>query len=504
MAKKEKNQSSIVVKKQTSSQDEIIEMKSGIEIHQQLNTNKLFCSCPSVLRQDEPHFSIRRNLHVVAGEGGVVDVAAAHEAARGNGKGRTFIYEGYRENSCLVELDEEPPHLINKEALKTAMQIALLLNCEILPMTQIMRKTVIDGSNTSGFQRTALIARNGFVETNYGKVRIEGVCLEEDSARTISESGNEKVYRLDRLGIPLVEIATAPDIKNPQQAKEVALHIGEVLRASNVKRGIGTIRQDVNISISVNGTWGKRVEIKGVQEPSMIERAAIIEIERQRKLVPFNESKEEVRRAGEDGSTTYLRPLPGAARMYPETDLPILRITREEINEAKKTLPKLKSEMRGELASAGLSEEMIKLVLEHNKIEDLQELLKVYSNPNLIAKLLVLWPSEISKKTGEKFEKIEEKLTLDILETILFAVKMGKLNESNARESLNRILKGEEVKKAIVFEKMNNLEEEIMKIVKSKPGLSKQAYMGLVMAQLKGKVSGKEVMDVLNGLIGQN
>ncbi|MEK6918540.1 MAG: Glu-tRNA(Gln) amidotransferase subunit GatE [Nanoarchaeota archaeon] len=484
-------------KKVFDNDDLVLDMKCGIEIHQQLNTNKLFCNCPSVLRADNPDFKVMRKLHLVAGEGGVVDAAAVHESS----KEKTFFYEGYKDNTCLVDLDEEPPHDINKDALKTGVQVALMLNCEILPLTQIMRKTVIDGSNTSGFQRTVLIARNGYVQTDSGKVRIDSVCLEEDSSRTISEDKGVKIYRLDRLGIPLVEIATAPDIKSPEQAKEVALFIGDILRSSNVKRGIGTIRQDVNVSACVNGLWGSRVEIKGVQDPSLIEKSASIEVDRQKTLILEGKSVGEVRKANEDGTSDFLRPMPGAARMYPETDLPLLRITREEINDSKKTLPKLKSAIKGELSSAGLSDEMIKLVLDNNKISDLQELLKVYQNPNLIAKMLVLWPSEISKKTNEKLDSLDKKLTLDVLETVLFAINTKKLDESNAKEAISRIVSGIPVKDAIIFHKTENLEELIMKIVNSKPGLSKQGYMGLVMAQLRGKASGKEVMDVLNTLI---
>lgn len=477
--------------------EEYYEMKCGIEIHQQLNTNKLFCSCPSVLRSEEPDLKIERKLRAVAGEEGRVDAAAKHEEE----KERTFIYEYYKDNNCLVELDEEPPHKINQEALRTTLQVALMLNCEILPLTQIMRKTVIDGSNTSGFQRTVIIARNGHVQTSSGKVRIESVCLEEDSARTIKEEERTKIYRLDRLGIPLIEIATAPDIKTPEQAREVALHIGEILRASNVKRGIGTIRQDVNVSASLNGKWGERVEIKGVQDPALIEKAAMIEVERQKKLISEGKSVKEVRKANPDGSSTYLRPMPSAARMYPETDLPLLRISREEINEAKKTLPRLKSSIKGELSSGGLSPEMIKLVLENNKVSQLQELLRVYKNPNLITKMLILWPSEIIKKTGKKVEEVEEKLTLDVLETILFAIKTKKLEEANAKEAISRIINGTSAEKAIIFEKVENLEEEIMKIIKEKPALTKQGYMGLIMARMKGKANGKEVMEILNNLV---
>jgi len=180
---------------------EEVGLKSGIEIHQQLDTRKLFCNCPSLLRKDEPDFQVERKLHAVAGEQGKVDVAATYEASRS----RDFIYQGYDTN-CLVELDEEPPHELNPEALKIALQISLLLNAKIIPITQIMRKTVIDGSNTSGFQRTVMIARDGSVETSSGRVGIESIYLEEDSARPVSKEKGRVVWRLDRLGIPLIEI----------------------------------------------------------------------------------------------------------------------------------------------------------------------------------------------------------------------------------------------------------------------------------------------------------
>lgn len=214
-----------------------IGLKSGLEIHQQLDSGKLFCKCPGYLRQDKPDYEIKRKLHKIAGETGEIDLAVQHEASLD----KEFIYQGYDGNCCLIELDEEPPKTINQEALDEAIKIALLLNCEIYTNTQVMRKTVIDGSNTSGFQRTFLLGHDGFVETSFGKVGIDTVALEEDSARpgTLGEDveGSEKtrVWKLDRLGIPLVEIMTKPEMSNPEEIKEAALKIGEVLRACKVK-----------------------------------------------------------------------------------------------------------------------------------------------------------------------------------------------------------------------------------------------------------------------------
>lgn len=288
-------------------------LKAGLEIHQQLNIGgKLFCRCPSFLRNEKPDLTVRRKLHKVPGETGEVDVAVEYEAA----KEKEFVYEGYSDTNCLLEYDEEPPRFIDDRALDECLKITLLFNCEIYPISQIMRKTVIDGSNTSGFQRTVLIAHNGHVKTSFGKVGIATIALEEDSARLISKDkkGKEIVYRLDRLGIPLIEISTKADLKSAEQIKECALKIGEILRACKVKRGIGTIRQDLNISIKGHD----RVEIKGFQEPKIMIKTIELEVTRQLEEIKEGKKKGNVRAVLEDGKTEFLRPLPGHDRMYPD------------------------------------------------------------------------------------------------------------------------------------------------------------------------------------------
>lgn len=470
-----------------------IGLKSGIEIHQQLNTKKLFCNCPSLLRQDEPDFIVERKLHAVAGEEGKIDIAAKYEVSQE----KEFIYQGYDTN-CLVELDESPPREINKKALEIALQISLLLNCEILPVTQIMRKTVIDGSNTSGFQRTVLIARNGWVETEHGKVGIENISLEEDACRIIGKREGKIIFRLDRLGIPLVEIGTSPDIKNPTQAREVALHIGEILRACNVKRGIGTIRQDVNMSIKN----GQRIEIKGVQDPRLIQKTIDLEIERQLELIKKGESKAEVRKAELDGSTTFLRPLPGTARMYPETDLPLLKISRNIIDQIKKNLPRLKHELKEELIKEGLDPELARLILQKNKLDEFKELLIIYKKPNLIAKMLVLWREEIAKHRNWDIKKAERKLNTDLLEDILQALKKEKIKEEDVKLVMKDVADGKKLEEAMKREQAEGIEEEIIKLLKEKPNLTEKAYMGLLMQKYKGKINGKELIELIRKHMG--
>ena len=467
--------------------------KSGLEIHQQLDTLKLFCNCPSVLRSDRGDFEVRRKLHAIAGETGEIDEAVKHEA----GKDKEFIYQGFNDTTCLVELDESPPQEINQEALKIALQIALLLNCEIFPITQIMRKTVIDGSNTSGFQRTILIARNGFIETSYGRVKIDTIILEEDAARIVEKNDKITIYKLDRLGIPLIEIATSPDMKNPSQVKEAALYIGDILRVCKVKRGIGTIRQDVNVSIKNH----PRVEIKGFQDVKMFVKTIENEVKRQLNNVNKNQKniKAEVRNALPDGNTEFLRPMPGSARMYPETDLPLLYISRDLINDIKKSLPKLRKDIKEELKSKGLNEEMIKLIVSENKIEELKSLLEIEKDANLIAKMLVLWPKEFATKEKISINKINERLNLDVLEDVLNYLNKNIIHKYDIQEILYEIAQGKNLQEIIKRDKisLDKIEEFVIKLIKEKPGLSIGAYMGEVMAKFKGKISGKEIMDVI-------
>jgi Glu-tRNA(Gln) amidotransferase subunit E-like FAD-binding protein len=474
-----------------------IGLKAGLEIHQQLDTNKLFCSCPSLLRQDAPQFKVKRKLNPVIGETGEMDIAAKYEKQQD----KTFIYEVFDTN-CLVELDEEPPHEINQEALKIALQIALLLNCKVFPVTQIMRKTVVNGSDTSGFQRTILFAHDGFIKTSFGEVGIDYIFLEEDSARPSAqgeeddpELENSKTYKLDRLGIPLVEIATGPHMHTPEQIKETALKIGEILRACKVKRGIGTIRQDVNVSIK----GSERVEIKGFQNPAVMNTTVIKEIQRQEECIKEKTCKKEVRKANPDGTTTFIRPMPGSARMYPETDCQLLKISEKMLDEAKKTLPKLASENKSFLKEFGLNEELIKLILSENKLEEFKYLSKVIENPQLIAKCLVIFPKEIASKGKKTIQEIEKIISIETLEAILLEV--GKtLSETDVRLVIQKLTQGEKLKEALTKEKID-IEEEIRELIKEKPGLNSNAYMGLMMGKFKGRINGKEVMDVLKKIL---
>ena len=456
-------------------------LKIGIEIHQQLDTNKLFCECPSSIRADKPDIKITRKLNPVAGETGKIDIAAAYEAE----KKKTFVYEAYSQETCLLELDEEPPHAINQEALKIALQISLLLNATPVNVSQVMRKTVIDGSNTSGFQRTMIIARDGYVKIDNQKISIPAIMLEEDSARRTAETKDSVTFKLDRLGIPLVEISTSPEIKNAEQAKKVALKIGDILRACKVKRGIGTIRQDVNLSIRN----GARTEIKGVQEPALIPKTIEKEIERQKELLKKRKKVEAtVRDALENGETRYIRPLPGAARMYPETDIQLVKISDKMIEETKSNLPALREVIISDLKKLGLSEEYAGIIAKENKLQEFLELGKMKIDKSIIAKSLILWPKEIISR-----EKLE--INFEQIKNILEQVERGKISESSIKEVMAKTAKGEkiEMKKA----SSGDIEKEVKKIIEENKGAPFNALMGIAMLKLKGKADGKEIAGII-------
>jgi glutamyl-tRNA(Gln) amidotransferase subunit E len=257
-------------------------LKIGLEIHQQLNTEKkLFCPCKCELTDKKPDYKLLRCLRPTQSELGKIDRAAFEESRRK----LKFTYESYDHETCLVESDDEPPHQLNMEALEIALIIASILNMNVVDEFHIMRKQVIDGSNTGGFQRTGLVATDGKLETEYGTVVIENLCLEEDAARRMGQKKGKVVFRLDRLGIPLLEVTTDPSMKHPEQVKEVAYQLGQVLRSTKVKRGLGTIRQDLNISI----TDGSRVEIKGVQNLDLMPKMVENEVKRQINLIEIIE-----------------------------------------------------------------------------------------------------------------------------------------------------------------------------------------------------------------------
>jgi glutamyl-tRNA(Gln) amidotransferase subunit E len=252
---------------------------AGLEIHQQLDTEtKLFCECPTRLRDPgESTRSFTRYLHPTKSELGEIDEAALEESR----VDREFEYLAY-ETTCLVEEDDEPPRRVDGEALTTTLEIAALLSMDPVDQAHVMRKIVVDGSNTTGFQRTMLVAGDGVIETDDGPVGVEDIMLEEESAQRVEETDRGVRYSLDRLGIPLVEIGTRPDIRTPEQAREAAERIGMLLRSTGkVKRGLGTIRQDVNVSIAE----GARVEIKGVQSLEDIDDMVHNEVRRQVELL---------------------------------------------------------------------------------------------------------------------------------------------------------------------------------------------------------------------------
>ncbi len=610
-------------------------LKCGLEIHQQLNTKKLFCDCPSILRDDKPHFTVERKLKAVSGETGKKDIAAISEES----KQKIFTYQGYNNTTCLIELDEEPPKKLNKKALEISLQTSKLLNMNPFHEIQVMRKTVIDGSNTSGFQRTALIAEDGYIKTKEGKVRVDMLALEEDSARNIEKTSKNIVYRLDRLGIPLIELRTKPDIKTPEQAKESARKIGMLMRMTgNVKRGLGTIRQDVNVSIKK----GSRVELKGVQNLNEIPKIIKLEIERQQniieikkilkkrksnlkkdfkeiskifsktkskliknalkrdekilavKLSGFNDltnkkiqadkhlgkdmveyvktytgikgfihsdelpnygiSKKElfqirkflkcakkdafafvigdkaeealsylvdrctqykkgvpkdVRNVTQECVSEFLRPIPGSARMYPETDHIPIRITKKYFDSIEK--PKTPEERLKKFKKLGISKNLAKQILRSVELQNFEEFIKKFKkiNPTIIASTLISARNEIGKKYNVDSSNISKKHFKETFEL---------LNKDKiAKEAINKILahlasnpekSAEEIMKKLKIQKIsiNKLRKIIDKTLSENEELTEKKefgiLMGLIMRKVRGKIDGeiiaKELKNKLN------
>jgi glutamyl-tRNA(Gln) amidotransferase subunit E len=612
-----------------------IGLKAGLEIHQQLaSRTKLFCCCPNEIRKaEDSDFEFFRYLRARESEMGEVDRAAAEQAMTR----KKFIYKAY-DTTCLIEDDEEPPMPLNPEALDIALKASVLFNMRPADEVFTMRKIVVDGSNTTGFQRTCFVASNGFIETPSGKVGMDTLCLEEDAASKVEAKADATIYSLDRLGIPLIEVATAPDIKTPAQAREVALAIGTLLRSLKVRRGLGTIRQDVNVSIA----RGARVEIKGVQALDLIEQVVEKEAQRQINLLAIRdellargagaedeiidltglfkgtESKvvkkalstggviyaiklpgfkgligreilpgrrlgtefsdrakraagvggifhsdelpnygitqaevdavcqklglagndafvlvadskakskaameavirrarealvgvpEETRGAQPNGNTEYMRPLPGRARMYPETDVPSVVVTREHMAKIRQEMPELLSEKKQRfMKQYGLNEEMAQKLAYSPENETFEELAKVSGNQMLVARTMLGTLTEL-RRDGVPTENITENELKDVFRL----VNEGKI----AKEAIPSVLKetAQQPEKG-VGDAIRRLglggvsEEEVSKIigeivhekrdyVKEKGEASMSGLMGLAMAKLRGKADGKIINRIL-------
>jgi Glu-tRNA(Gln) amidotransferase subunit E-like FAD-binding protein len=466
-----------------------IKFKAGLEVHQQISGKKLFCDCPTIIKDEgkqRPDFEFKRRLRVSAGEAGKVDIAALAEQA----KGKEFLYQGYNDANCLVELDEEPPHEVNKEALEAAMTVALLLHAKPVDEIQVMRKIVVDGSNVSGFQRTALIAIGGYVETSLGRVGIQTVCLEEEAAKTVKRTEKQDIYNISRLGIPLIEIATEADIKSPEHAQETAMKLGMILRSvKGIKRGVGSIRQDVNLSVKNTS----RVEIKGFQEIDTIK--GVIEKEAQRRLKIIESGKipeAEVRKAEKDGTTTFLRPMPGADRMYPETDVHSFRF-----DSSKLVLPELISDKAKKIGDLGLGEDLAEALAKSGKADLLTEFISRFKNikPAFIAETMLTTPKIMRRKYNLEINPTDQDF-----QAIFEALNEGKISKDNIED----IFKEQKPVKDIIpkYHSMSDkdLETQIKKIVSENKDLQFNALIGKVMGVLRGKADPKKIVEMLNKL----
>ncbi len=617
-------------------------LKVGLEIHQQLATStKLFCSCPPELFKEEPEMVFLRRLRPTQSELGQIDPSAYFEFQ----KGMKVLYEANRKTACLVEMDEEPPHPLSIEAVEVVLTASLMMNAQPVDQVHVMRKTVIDGSNTTGFQRTSIIALDGAIKVNDKIIPIQAASLEEDAARKIGTEAEGKIirYRIDRLGIPLIEVTTGPVIYSPQEAQEVALAIGRILRdTGKVMRGLGTIRQDLNVSLP-NGAL---VEIKGVQALDLISTVVEYEVQRQlglisvkdelkskgikiddikeeiidvtelfketkskvirkaidrkqavkavklsgfagflkRELMPnfrvgtemsdrakfwgrvggifhtdempnygitneevsmlrkkMNSSEDdavvfvadteentidalkaviaralevligvpaETRTAKEDGTTHYMRPRPGAARMYPETDIPSTLITSEFVEKVRNNLPESTEKKQQRISKQyGLNEKLAKQIVdsEYGPIFD-----NIVNENNVSATTVAVFLTEslkALKRDGVQVENVSD----DQIKEIFRFIGSGELAKESLLDVFTWISKYknknvQEAMDALGLKMLSN--EDLMMVIdhvitSNTQLLQKQGnnafgtIMGLVMKEVRGKAS----PDIVNTLV---
>ncbi len=615
-------------------------LKVGLEIHRQLNTKKkLFCDCPTEAVEGAESITFMRRLREVQSELGMVDAAAMFESR----KRKTIIYHADLKNVCLVEMDEEPPHNLNPEALEVALTVALLLDSKPVDEVHVMRKIVIDGSNTTGFQRTCVVAIGGQIKIKNKIIPIQAITLEEDAARIIEVRKDEVHYDLSRLGIPLIEVSTEPVIESPEEAIEVAYAIGRILRATGkVKRGIGTVRQDLNISIR----GGAPVEIKGVQELELIQKVVENEVKRQMHLLWIKEEllkrgvkkediwgakpvdvtsifsktssrvikrqieaggvvyaivlkgfagllalhpspgirlgaeiagrvkvwsevegifhtdelpnygitveevkvlrdvthagesdavvivaaeegkaldainvikeravealdgvPEETRAARPDGTTVYMRPRPGSARMYPETDIPPIVISQDYIESLKARLPPTLDTTAQQLVERyGLSKQLANDLIDSEVVEDFEDIVsKTGAPPTLVASTLTELLRSL-RRDGINIEKITKAHMMRFFEL----VSCGKVAKEAVRDVLTAVAqKGQNVEQIIeelrlwspptseVEDKIKTLVKEHKQEILNDERKAVAKLMGKLMKDYRGRVNGALINSML-------
>jgi len=265
--KKTRNSIGYVSRKEATQETyDKIGFKSGLEVHQQLKTkNKLFCHCPAGIYQkiDQYDAEVIRHMRPTLSELGEYDGTALMEFKTR----KEIVYRLKHETTCTYEVDDTPPFPIDKEALEISIEISQLSKLNVVGEVHITRKQYLDGSIPTGFQRTGIIGVEGEIQLKNKKVRLIQLSLEEDSCREVSDIGHVRIFRTDRLGMPLIETVTYPDCVNPDEVKEACDYIRFLNRSTGkVRTGIGAGRQDVNVSCR----GGSRVEIKGVAHTKWI------------------------------------------------------------------------------------------------------------------------------------------------------------------------------------------------------------------------------------------
>ena len=615
-----------------------IGLKVGLEIHQQLATGKkLFCNCPPIESEIYP-IKFFRKLRLAKSELGELDSTAVFERS----KDKTIVYHANPSSSCLVEQDEEPPHDVNDETKEIALIIAASLKSNIFNEIHVMRKLVIDGSNTSGFQRTMLISQGGHLEVDGKKIGVQSICLEEDAAKLLSDTTDVREYSLDRLGIPLVEIALDPVSGKPDEVRKIALSLGRLLRSTKkVERGLGSIRQDVNVSIDD----GKVVEVKGVQQLDQLEKVIEYEAKRQHglniiaeklreveteriakerdvkditetfknckskviqkalkegaiikairiknfsgmfgfepyegirlgkqlgELVRFfglggvfhsdelpnygieesdiqqvkktlelglkdgflilagelqkidlviesiikriedakNGVPAETRAATSTGETVFLRPRPGASRMYPETDIPPIIVEKKELEEIQKKIPKSWEETISELQKTyQLNAQLTMQIFDSEYLGLFESICKDSRiSPNFVVSVLCGTITNLERRglnskllKNNEIEKAfsllaDNKIAKESLEIIFESIMSGKsytVFEAMEKTAINKVDSSD-------LEKMlDELVETNLKMIKEQGSRAISPLMGIAMKTMRGKIDGQKINQLL-------
>jgi len=455
----------------------------GLEVHAELSTNsKIFCGCPT-------EFGAPPNTHtcpICLGHPGVLPVT-------------------------------------NKQAVEFAMKAALALNCEISRETKFDRKNYFYPDSPKAYQISQYdqpIGKNGWIEIEVSgekkRIGINRLHLEEDAGKlTHSEYGGGSLVDFNRVGVPLIEIVSEPDLRSPEEAKAYLEKLKAILQytgVSDVRMEQGSLRCDANVSIRPVGQkeFGTKTELKNMNSFRNVQAGLEYEVERQKLvLMSGGQVVQETRRWDENNRKTVTMRSKEEAhdyRYFPDPDLVRMQISEEWIEAVRASIPELPDARQARYMNEyGLSRDDAAVITMSKEAADFyDETVKTGADPKAAANWLMV--ELYAYLNANNLELKDVKITPQGLGEMIKLIENGTISSKIAKTVFKEMVETGKEPRAIVEEKglvqisdEGALRQVVADVIAANPqavedykaGNEKALgfFVGQVMKQTKGKAN---------------